>query len=64
MKDLNFTIVVHTITICIYAKKCGSLHLKKKFMSCLMYKNIVVKGLYLRISYIIHTCYINYIFVT
>ena len=23
MKDLHFTIVVHTVTICFYAKKCG-----------------------------------------
>ena len=42
-------------------KKCGFSHLKKKFMSCLMYTNIAVKGLHLRISHIIHIYYMNYI---
>ena len=26
-------------------KKCGFSHLKKKLMSCLIYKNVAVKGL-------------------
>ena len=58
--DQNFSIVVHAITISF----CGFSQLKKKFMSYLMYKSIAVKGLHLRISHIIHTYCMTYIFVT